>query len=445
MGRARLVAINPADRKAREFALSDAETTVGTDSANRIALPDASVSRRHAVIRLRDGRHVLRDLELTNGTFVNGRRIRSPIALADGDRVRFGGASFVFLDPGIATPRIRPRRPIVRTLEYLLVVFLIAFGATEYRLNREHINEAVRNAASGIAPLPVATAATAIAPTGPIPYASPAGAEATAAEPGWLTRMNYYRAMVKIAPVTEDPALSIGDLNHARYMVKNRSPMDAGTHDEDPSNPWYTPEGRAAARSSDLIPPCYRCPRFSGAQAIDLWMVGPFHRMLILNPDLRRVGFGEFHEDDLHGYAITLGTAPTRPFDPPIAFPPDAAAISLGSLRGEWPNPLASCPGYSRPAGLPITLEFGPGTTPQVSAYSIIEGGKQLEVCEIDQTNYSNPDREQESRGRSNLTYFGAIMLVPRDELEAGQSYSVSITSADRTYAWSFTIEPASR
>jgi S1-C subfamily serine protease len=51
---------------------------------------DRDVSARHAEIRVEDGRALLLDAGSTNGTFVNGRRITGPTALASGDDVRFG-------------------------------------------------------------------------------------------------------------------------------------------------------------------------------------------------------------------------------------------------------------------------------------------------------------------------------------------------------------------
>jgi hypothetical protein len=167
-------------------------------------------------------------------------------------------------------------------------------------------------------------------------------------------------------------------------------------------------------------------------------MVGPFHRIALLNPELRRVGFGEFHDDSRHAYAINLGLTPSRRFEPPIAFPPDGTTIALQSLRGEWPDPLASCPDYSAPAGLPITLELGPHTVPQVSEYSLTADGKVQEVCEFDQTNYSNPDALQQAWGRNGLGYFSTIVLIPREELVPEEHYEVSITTNGHTYAWWF-------
>jgi FHA domain len=48
------------------------------------------VSRRHAVLRRSNGSVVVEDLDSTNGTFVNGERIQSPIAVGPGDQIRVG-------------------------------------------------------------------------------------------------------------------------------------------------------------------------------------------------------------------------------------------------------------------------------------------------------------------------------------------------------------------
>lgn len=67
---------------------------IGRDPENDLVLDDRRVSRRHAEIRLRLGRFTLYDLESTNGTFVNGRRV-AEVVLSDGDRIGIGGAEIV--------------------------------------------------------------------------------------------------------------------------------------------------------------------------------------------------------------------------------------------------------------------------------------------------------------------------------------------------------------
>jgi hypothetical protein len=48
------------------------------------------VSRRHAVLRRSGASVVVEDLDSTNGTFVNGERIRSPVTVGPGAQVRVG-------------------------------------------------------------------------------------------------------------------------------------------------------------------------------------------------------------------------------------------------------------------------------------------------------------------------------------------------------------------
>ena len=74
-------------------------TTLGRDESADIVLDDPGVSRRHSEIRVTtDGPHLvtsIRDLNSTNGTFVNGERITS-VRLEDGDRLTLGRTSATF-------------------------------------------------------------------------------------------------------------------------------------------------------------------------------------------------------------------------------------------------------------------------------------------------------------------------------------------------------------
>jgi hypothetical protein len=70
-------------------------TVIGRSSACDVVLDDANASRRHAELRLRGRAAVLVDLESTNGTAVNGRRIREQ-PLSDGDRITIGSTALTF-------------------------------------------------------------------------------------------------------------------------------------------------------------------------------------------------------------------------------------------------------------------------------------------------------------------------------------------------------------
>ena len=68
---------------------------IGRGRGVEVQLSDISVSRRHAIIRVRDGVCYLQDQHSVNGTYVNRRRIMAT-ALKDGDRIQIGDAEIVF-------------------------------------------------------------------------------------------------------------------------------------------------------------------------------------------------------------------------------------------------------------------------------------------------------------------------------------------------------------
>ncbi|MFQ6098368.1 MAG: FHA domain-containing protein [Armatimonadota bacterium] len=77
------------------FVLGD-ETWLGRATDNSVALPDRFASLRHAVLTLRDGTHVLRDVGSTNGTFLNGVRLSAEAPLTEGDRIEIGTTLLVY-------------------------------------------------------------------------------------------------------------------------------------------------------------------------------------------------------------------------------------------------------------------------------------------------------------------------------------------------------------
>jgi len=65
------------------------EYTIGRSSESSLVLVEDMVSRHHARIFIEDGAVKLADLGSTNGSFVNGERVRNA-DLAEGDRILFG-------------------------------------------------------------------------------------------------------------------------------------------------------------------------------------------------------------------------------------------------------------------------------------------------------------------------------------------------------------------
>jgi len=69
---------------------------VGRDSDCGLVLVDGDVSRRHAKIEFRSGDYVVRDLDSTNGVFVNNRKAKEA-TLQPGDLLRLGKVILKFL------------------------------------------------------------------------------------------------------------------------------------------------------------------------------------------------------------------------------------------------------------------------------------------------------------------------------------------------------------
>ncbi len=72
------------------FSLEGDQLVIGRDSASAIAINDAEVSRKHARLTFQGGKYVIEDLGSTNGTFVNGQRLVSPVVLKSGDVISLG-------------------------------------------------------------------------------------------------------------------------------------------------------------------------------------------------------------------------------------------------------------------------------------------------------------------------------------------------------------------
>jgi len=113
-----LVRLLPDGREEIAFVLDRPIVTVGKTLDNHFVIDDPTVSKHHAkFVRHPSGGFVVVDLGSTNGTYVNGQRVRENL-LRNGFEVRFGRARFVyrawersvpFTEGGSPPPRLDPR------------------------------------------------------------------------------------------------------------------------------------------------------------------------------------------------------------------------------------------------------------------------------------------------------------------------------------------------
>jgi diguanylate cyclase len=116
--------------------LSDVPIEVGRGSNAGLVLDADSVSRRHARIEPMGAGHRLIDLGSTNGTYVNGSRVKEHV-LKDGDRVQIGKALLKYLAGGN-----------IESTYHEEVQRLMRFDALTGVHNKRHFDENLRIATS---------------------------------------------------------------------------------------------------------------------------------------------------------------------------------------------------------------------------------------------------------------------------------------------------------
>ena len=74
----------------QEFELTGSDVVIGRAPSVDFVIAQSSVSGRHALISTQMGQVTIEDLNSTNGTFLNGRRVMGRQTLNDGDEIRLG-------------------------------------------------------------------------------------------------------------------------------------------------------------------------------------------------------------------------------------------------------------------------------------------------------------------------------------------------------------------
>jgi predicted component of type VI protein secretion system len=106
---AKLVVLNEG-LTGQSYELKTDKTTIGRVDDNAFQIAQGSVSSHHCEILLRGGDIIIRDLNSTNGTFINGQQITGEALIKPGEMLRLGQVE-LRLDtgaPGQAAPSPAP-------------------------------------------------------------------------------------------------------------------------------------------------------------------------------------------------------------------------------------------------------------------------------------------------------------------------------------------------
>jgi Cysteine-rich secretory protein family len=240
--------------------------------------------------------------------------------------------------------------------------------------------------------------------------------------------VNRFRAQSGIAPIGEDANLLAGVKNHSCWMAAN----DAIAHGEVPGSPGYTASGDLAGQRSNVI---VSTGAMTPQATIDLWMTGPYHAIGLLRPELRSVAYDTCTDTAgtwRYGASIDVisGIDPTLATTTPIVYPGNGATTHLDRFVAESPNPLDNC-GYTE-AGLPLIAMMP--ESPTNATASLTGPSGPVTTCTV------SPETDK-TGGRSILAGDNAVLVIPQSRLAPG-TYQASVTTAARTVAWSFTVDP---
>src|SRR2546427_555348 len=93
--KARLIEPGKSVEQIREIQLTGDEFLIGRGADCNLRLRGTEISRHHCEIRLSKDEVSVTDLGSSNGTLVNGVKIRAPKRLKSGDELKVGGFAFL--------------------------------------------------------------------------------------------------------------------------------------------------------------------------------------------------------------------------------------------------------------------------------------------------------------------------------------------------------------
>lgn len=103
------------------FDLSRDLMTLGRDITNEIVINDVEVSRHHMRLSRSINGFMCEDLGSTNGTFINGKRVKSAVEIKNGDVIGLGETVTLLVETytaAQATPQHQPPQPQSQSVEH---------------------------------------------------------------------------------------------------------------------------------------------------------------------------------------------------------------------------------------------------------------------------------------------------------------------------------------
>lgn len=226
-----------------------------------------------------------------------------------------------------------------------------------------------------------------------------------------LRILNKARKDAGLDTVTISASLSSDCYNHAKYLVFNRN--DSATkglsgHKEYFSLKGFSKEGEKAGRRSVIA--------FEKTdRAINEFLASFYHRIPLLQPDLKEIGIAFYEEND---YVVSLidcisGTAGQKSVG--VVFYPGVNQCNIRlNMANELPNP-AGVPG---PFGFPVTIYFTKAQIVKNVKIKLTDKYNRIIDCYI-----STPENPA-----TFFTQWNTVCAIPKKPLASHSKYFVSLT-----------------
>lgn len=253
-----------------------------------------------------------------------------------------------------------------------------------------------------------------------------------------LTEFNKYRQASRLPEIVLDEGLTKSAYNHSRYMVEN----DSFSRNETDGTDYYTgesPDARAeeAGFSKSKIREMF-CQTESPAYSVEVLFNTVYHRLRLLNPDLKYLGYGSYKKGDVTIHVFDFGYEQDNVTDMDyFIFPGDLTTNNPVKWGGyEKPNPLPD--GTDTPVGSPVSVLFKDRISKVIDAKLVnFDTGEQVNCVVI------TPDTDLNNR------QINAVIMVPQEPLSSLTTYSVSIkvsfadSDKEKDVSWTFRTRKA--
>jgi hypothetical protein len=234
---------------------------------------------------------------------------------------------------------------------------------------------------------------------------------------------------------------------HAEYVVRNLEDPGfrrIGPHREDSKLPGYTPEGADTAQASviNLTSTSYLPEQFDprGVFAIDNLIGTFFHRVPLLHPQLRHVGYGTYRgqKGRVNNYVTVIDIRDSRRKDLErgwvVLYPGDRQnEVPTTFLNTEHPSPTPA-EGVGKKLGYCVTATFAPTVRVQDAQATL----QVVDAAPLDAW-VSTPTQPATDRGLQMNT----VCIIAKKPLQPRTTYTATVTATvdgkPFERAWRFT------